>query len=191
MRQKLFPLFILLMLAFAGQAQTEIHWADNYQLKVEDFKATPPNSGFEQTAVGSFLVSYEIGGGSLITKRNLNKYVSCIFQPKASYIDKGSAEGTTRLLSYQQLIFDLYELQARKLRQKFFEQRTRLLTKGPSVMRQEASAEHAELFAKIESDTFNGHNSDEIKKWSERINTELKSLHEFCKDCKPTKKRRK
>ena len=191
MRQKLFPLFILLMLAFAGQAQTQIHWSDDYKLKVEDFKGTPPNSGFEQNAVGSFVVSYEIGGGSLITKRNLNKYVSCIFQTKGSYIDKGSEEGTARLLSYQQLLFDLYELQARKLRQKFFQQRTRLLTKGPSAMRKEAAKEHAKLFAQIEDDTWHGQNSEEIEKWSERINAELKTLHEFCKDCKPTKKKRK
>lgn len=144
-----------------------------------------------QTASGSFYVSYQMGGINLITTRNLNKNVSCYFQKDASYFDKGSEDANKRLLKYQQLIFNLYELQARNLRKKFFEERRRLLTKGPSGLHREALKEHNRLIAEVESDTFHGAVSEEIEKWNKWTLQEIKKLNDFCKDCKPSKKKKK
>lgn len=191
MIKNLFILSILLCLSQFIYAQSSIEWSADYKLSKEDFKMEAPNSGQTQTATGSFSVSYEMGGINLITTRNLNKNVAATFQKNASYINKGNAEGTARFLKYQQLIFNTYELQARNLRKKFFENRTRLLTKGPSSMHQEALAEHNRLLSEIESETFNGSSSTEIEKWNNWTLQEIEKLSDFCKNCTPIKKKKK
>ncbi|MCY1720867.1 hypothetical protein OU798_10960 [Prolixibacteraceae bacterium Z1-6] len=181
----------ILLIPFVNLAQNNLEWEDGYQLTVDDYLAKAPNTGTMQTVSGSFYVAYEMGGINLLTNRNLNSYVSCYFQKDASYIDDGDETSTKRLLRYQQLIFNLYELQARKLRQKFFEERTRLLTKGAGSLYNEVAAEHARLVSEIEGGTNHGYSSDETTEWLEWTDQELKKLADYCKECKPQKKKRK
>lgn len=172
-------------------AQNMLEWSAEHPLSVKDFEAPAPNNGQMQTVSGSFSVSYEFGGLSLITTRNLNQYVHANFQKDASYIDRADDTTTERLLAYQQLIFNVYELQARNLRKKFFDERGKLLTKGPGPLYQEVAAEHSRLLAKVENETFQGASMDEIKRWNEWVLQELKKLNDFCKDCKPSKKKKR
>ena len=109
--------------------QNKIEWSSDYKLAKEDYKAEAPNSGKQQTVLGSFFVGFQVANYTLMTTKNLNKAVSCYFQKDASYIDKGDSVSTAELLRYQQLIFNTYEINARYLRQKFFEERKRLLWK--------------------------------------------------------------
>lgn len=183
-------LSITLLLSVFANAQNNIEWLAGYKLTKDDFQADAPNSGQMQTASGSFYVEYETGGLNLVLNRNLNENVSCYFQKDASYIDNGTEEATARLLRYQQLVFNLYEIQARNIRKKFFEERKQLLTKGPSGLHQEAYAEHAKLLSKVESDTFNGTLDSEIDKWMNWSLEELEKLSDFCKTCKPIKKKK-
>ena len=190
MIKHLLLIFILSIFSLATIAQNLIDWSADYDLSIDDFQANAPNTGQIQAASGSFSTTYEMGGINLITTRNLNKNVSTTFQKDASYFDKGSVESTERLLKYQQLIFDLYELQSRKLRQKFFIERKTILTKGPSVLHQQVLAEHKQLLSEIEGDTFNGQSSEEIEIWNRWVLEEIDKLHEFCKTCKPSKKKK-
>ncbi|QIA07989.1 hypothetical protein [Draconibacterium halophilum] len=191
MTKTILLLSIALLLSVATNAQKIIEWSADYQLQKSDFQAEAPNSGQMQTASGSFSVEYETGGLNLVFNRNLNENVSCFFQKNASYIDDGTAESTARLLRYQQLIFNLYEIQARNLRKKFFEERKTMLTKGPSELHQEAYTEHAKLLSRVERDTFNGTLDSEIDKWMKWSLEELENLGDFCKTCNPKKKKRK
>jgi len=183
-------LILLLLSPALSFAQNDLQWSADYQLTVEDYQAQAPNTGAMQTVVGSFFVEYEMGGFNLITTRNLNKNVSCYFQKDASYFDKGDAAGTKRLLRYQQLIFNLYELQARNLRKKFFEERSRLLTKGPATLYKEVAAEHTRILSEVESETFHGQSSEVITKWLHWTDEELEKLSDFCKTCTPKKKKK-
>ncbi len=181
---------IILLFPFVNMAQNTLEWAEDYLLTSEDFQAKAPNTGTMQTISGSYYVEYEMGGLNLIANRNLNSYVTCYFQRDASYIDDADEANTTRMLSYQQLIFNLYELQARKLRQKFFDERKRLLTKGAGTLYNEVAADHARLVSEIESETNHGYSSDEITKWLAWTDQELEKLSDFCKTCKPQKKKK-
>jgi len=187
-------LFILIFFALgilSSSAQNFLEWSADRPLRVEDFEAPAPNSGQMQTASGSFSVSYELRGLSLITTQNLNPYVHCNFQKDASYFDQADKEATQRMLAYQQLIFDVYELEARNLRKRFFEERTRLLTKGPGEIYQEVAAEHARLLSNVENETFHGSSSDEITRLTKWVKEEIEKLSDFCLDCKPVKKKKK
>ncbi|WP_163323551.1 hypothetical protein [Draconibacterium mangrovi] len=191
MTKTILLLSITLLLSVAVSAQNIIEWSADYQLQKSDFQAKAPNSGQMQTASGSFSVEYETGGLNLVMNRNMNESVSCHFQKDASYIDDGTEEATARLLRYEQLIFNLYEIQARNIRKKFFEERKTMLTKGPSELHLQAYAEHAKLLSRVESDTFNGTLDSEIDKWMKWSLEELDKLGDFCKTCNPKKKNRK
>ena len=173
-----------------ASAQNIQEWSENYHLKAEDFQGKVPNTDQMQSTLGSFSVSYEMGGLNLITTRNLNKNVAAEFQRDASYLRQTDEESTKRLLDYQQMIFNLYELQARKLRQQFFTERRTLLTKGPSDLHQKVLAEHTKLLSEIQNETFYGASSEEVAKWNKWILQEIDKLGEFCKDCNPKKKRK-
>ncbi|WP_320112991.1 hypothetical protein [Draconibacterium orientale] len=191
MTKTIFLLTITLFISVLSNAQNLIEWSAGYQLQKSDFQAEAPNSGQMQTASGSFSVEYETGGLNLVLNRNMNENVLCKFQKDASYMDDGTEEATARLLRYQQLMFNLYEIQARNLRKKFFEERKTMLTKGPSELHQKAYAEHAKLLSQVESDTFNGTLDPEIEKWMQWSLEELDKLGDFCKTCNPKKKQRK
>ena len=189
MKNYLFLIFLLSTIY--GFAQNKIEWSDGYNLSKDDFQAQATKSGSFQSATGSFYVEYEIGGMNLITNRNLNKNVSCYFQKDESYIDDGDDDSTQKIIRYQQLLFDIYELQARNLRKKFFEERKTILTKGPSVLREEVASEHATLLSKVESETNEGSELLKIEKWEGWVKNELKVLADYCKTCKPKKKKQK
>jgi hypothetical protein len=182
---------LFLLLPICGYSQNELHWSEDYQLTVADYEAPAPNNGTLQTVSGNFYVAYEMGGLNLITTRNLNENVSCYFQKDESFIGKEDKADTKLLLRYQQLIFNLYELQARNLRRKFFDDRTRLLTKGPSVLHQEALADHKKLLAQVEEETNHGYRSEVITEWLTWTSEELEKLSDFCKTCKPRKKNKR
>lgn len=191
MIKNLFVIFVLVASVGSISAQNFLEWSADHQLSVSDFEMPAPNSGQSQIVSGSFSVSYEFGGLSLITTRNLNQYVHTNFQKDASYIDRADETTTKRMLAYQQLIFNIYELEARNLRKEFFEKRTRLLTKGPGEIYQEVAAEHARLLSEVESETFQGASLDEIIRWNNWVLEEIEKLNDFCIDCKPSRKKKK
>jgi hypothetical protein len=181
-------LILLLFIPVLSFAQNELEWSVDHQLTVADYQAKAPNTGAMQTAMGSFYVEYEMGGINLITTRNLNKNVRCYLQKDASYFDKGDEASTKRLLRYQQLLFNLYELQARRLREIFFVERMRLLAKGPATLYKEIAAEHALILSEVENETFHGQSSEDITRWLKWTDEELNKLADYCKTCKPSKK---
>ena len=191
MTKNLLILFVFLLSTTLSFSQNFMEWSADQPLRVEYFEAPAPNSEDLQSASGSFSVSYEFGGLSLIIKRNMNSFVHCNFQKDASYFDTADETATERMLAYQQLIFNIYELEARNLRKRFFEERTRMLTKGPGEIYQEVAADHARQLTKVENETFHGANMEEIQRWNSWVLEEIEKLSDFCIDCKPSKKKKK
>ena len=144
-----------------------------------------------QTALGSFMIGFQMSNYEMIGSRNLNNRVSCYFIKDASYLDEGDSASTAELVRYQQLQFDLYELSARILRKKFFEERKRLMLKGANVLQEETSAEQSKLIAQIEKETLHGTKMEEVLRWELIVDQKLDSLSMYCKTCKPIKKKEK
>lgn len=179
----------LILIPVTGLTQNRIEWTGDHTLSKQDFRAPLPNSEPAQGVLGSFYVEYEMNAVQMAS-RNLNKNVTCYFEPEESYIADGDMAATNRMLRYQNLVFDVYELQARKLRQKFFTERTRLLTKGPGTLRAEVAEEHDKLISRIETETQYGYVTEKITKWEKWTEAELEKLADFCKTCNPKKKKR-
>jgi hypothetical protein len=187
---KIIAVIAFVIIASGLKAQNKIEWSDDYEFSESDFQAEAPNSRAMQTVLGSYSVVFQVSGYNIVASRNLNKYVSCYFQKDASYLDDGDSIAIAELLRYQKLTFDIYELNARYLRQRFFNERKRVLLEGTSKLREEVSAEHSRLLARVDKETKHGNDTYRVRKWELWIKSELERLGDFCKECRPVKKKK-
>ncbi len=120
--------------------------------------------------------------------KNLNHYVTAYYIPSASWIENGKF--TQQLLLMTNL--DLADLYARKFRKKIYEKKIssnldfyneihveinkNYLDKQSIIYSKVRSQENPELYLQLEIDS---------------INTEIDRLYEFCKSCKPKKKKKR
>ncbi|MCG1037740.1 hypothetical protein [Polaribacter sargassicola] len=179
-------------LSFSQKLQDgQIRWSANEKLTIDDFKIKINNDN--NTVISSqFLISYSAQGFDFI-KRNLNQRVENLFIGKASWINTSKIKELDKQVDFQQVQFDLAEIQARKFRQRLFLDKWNI-TKGFSVLDKisnEIMAEFSEIRLKLIEDTQNGTNEKEVLKWKEKITTQLKELHEFRYENKKKIKRKK
>jgi hypothetical protein len=64
-----------------------------------------------------------------------------------------------------------------------------LLLEVPQKLQEEANAEHARILSKVEKETVHGSDVEQIDKWETRTRNELDRLSDYCKTCKPKKKK--
>lgn len=169
-------------------AQQKVEWEAEYQLDPQEFKATAPNTGRQQTIYLSHLLEYSFQGYSVLFS-NLNGNVSNYFLPESSWLDKGSI--TDQLLRSAKLGWDLNEIAARKLRKKFHENRLKIGASSANEFYLAIDAENAELLSQYNRETNFGSDEEKHLEWEIRVRQLLEEYSAFCKGCKPPKKKRK
>lgn len=109
-------LFLFCIQVSLGQELQEgqKRWSTESKLTVDDFKIkiSDPNN---DPIYSQFMISNYVGGFDFM-KRNLNQKISNIFLGNASWIDTTKVADIERQIDYQQMQFDLAEVQARKFR---------------------------------------------------------------------------
>jgi hypothetical protein len=169
--------------------QNKLEWTDNYKLNIEDFQANAPNTGSMQTVQGHTTIQYQFANYELIASKNFNKNVTCYFYRTASWIDKG--ENTQILLRYAQTTFDLNEWMARELRKRFRENKGQLLNGKQNEIYEQLAKEFADIQSQYSKDTDFGTVDVNQAEWENKVKENLNLLSDFCKACKPTKKKTK
>ena len=114
-------------------------------------------------------------------KQNLNQKIENIFIGNASWIDTTKVDDIQKNIEFQQLQFDLAEIQARKFRKKILENKGQI-SKGQTIVDQinnEIIEEFSNYRMQFVKETQGG--SDEIKlaEWKEKIANELRELEEY------------
>ncbi len=183
-----FLTILLSSLVISSASAQNIEWSENYNLKKEDFQATAPNIGEEQTIYVGSMISYEFSGYKALFS-NLNSVVSCIFLPKSSWLDEGTL--SQELLRYAQSIWNLNEIAARKLRKAFNENKAKLNATKAKALFDQVSAENTELQSLYSKETDFGKNTEKQKEWKEKIKSILMEYSDFCKTCSSKKKRKR
>ncbi len=179
----------LLLFSFCNvQAQSKIEWSAEYELQASDFKAPAPNTGTQQTIFPSTFIEYQFANYQVMFG-NSNKVISCSFQPLSSWLDEGPA--TEMLLKYAQANFDLSELSARKLRKKFYENRMTLNAAKAEMYYSEVSEEMTALISRYAKETDFGNIQEKQDEWEVYIQELLAEYADFCKSCKPPKRKKK
>ncbi|WP_405604025.1 hypothetical protein [Polaribacter sp. Asnod1-A03] len=193
---KLFLAFIISFtcfnLSFSQKLQEgQLRWSAGKKLTINDYKI---KIGKENNTVISsqFLISYSAQGFDFI-KRNLNQRIGNLFISNASWIDTTKVKEIDKQIDFQQVQFDLAEIQARKFRQRIFLNKWNI-TKGFSILDKisnEIMAEFAEIRVKLIEETQSGTNEQEVLKWKQKIKTQLEELYDFRFDNKKKIKRKK
>jgi hypothetical protein len=164
-------LFILLMANYS-YSQDTIHWRPDYKLKWEDFQGAADTTS-EYKAISSPAISYNL----LSSEKKFSVKVSCYFYKSKSWTKSRS----DNLLAHEQGHFDIAELFARKLRERF------------SIYKYNASSirnDFREIYNKIldEKDkmdslydketNFSRNKTNQIY-WTKKIAQELKRMNKF------------
>lgn len=176
-----FVLFIFSLSAFSQRTlapnlkkfkNDTIIWKQDSLLHKEDFKAKGKNNGpLGFTNTGIFLYTGEKDGELIF-------YIEALFIKSKSYITQYS----DYVLKHEQLHFDICELYARKLRQKFSETnfaKIKSLQTETTKLYNKLSTELFKEQEKYDKDTEHGLNSLKQKLWDEDIKARLTAMEAF------------
>lgn len=180
-------LILLLFTSLHGMGQDKIEWSSSYNLKKEDFKGIPPNTGTVQTVHFQSLIEYSYMTLQLVFA-NLNSNVKCSFIPSASWIDEG--DNMNVLLRYVRVNWDLSELAARKLRKLFHENRLKLSVKTTEEFYEQVLKESAAIESAYSKETDFGKKDIEQHEWELKVKQLLDEYSDYCQTCKPPKRKK-
>lgn len=155
-----------------------LSWSATRKLTTDDFhikKGSATSSSF-----GQFSIGYSVKGFDFLNK-NLNKRIFNHFIRTASWID--TTADLTIALKYQQTLFDISEVYARKFRQLLKANKKRMLMGLEFVHELESQimSEFARRRLAYDEETKYATDAEKQKDWENQIQTELEQLKEFVK----------
>ena len=182
--KKIFLIIIIILnnttQSFAQELQDgQKRWSETLKLTVDDFKIkTSDNTN--DAVYSQFMISHSLSGFDFM-KRNLNKKIQNLFLGNASWIDTTKVESIDKQIDFQQMQFDLAEIQARKFRKRILIDK-RKISKGFDIVNKisnEIMSEFSKIRLELIRETEGGENEEKIAKWKKQITSQLKELNEF------------
>lgn len=188
--------FIALLLSassFCVSAQNPIEWSSDYKISLKDFNSASTKIGPQIISIypsckQEFL--FQMSQYEFMFTKNFNSKVSTIFYPDASALVAPDTTIALYLVAYVQVIFDLTELYSRKFREQLF-----LKKKGFSnasffqPIFNELQNEFSKRQSEISTNTELGKDAAQLAIAQQQIKLEIEALDDFCKTCKPSKKK--
>ncbi|NID11699.1 hypothetical protein [Fibrivirga algicola] len=187
---------IAFLLASANsQAQNVIEWDEGYTLQFTDFQSKSTKIGqgttysLHSTAAMDF--SFYMSAYEFMFTKNFNSKVKCTFTRDAAYIIAPDNSTAASLLTFARYEFDLQELYARKFRKRIFEEKgafssVNFLQPIYDSLQKELAERHANAGALSDI----GIKETELQPLHAAVKQEISELAEFCKTCKPAKKKK-
>ena len=127
----------------------------------------------------------------MLTK-NFNSKVTCSFKPEAAMILAPDTATATDLLEFAKFDFDLAELYARKLRKRLYEEKGAFSDANFfQPVYDEINKEFVDRHTAAGKETDLGKNRDKLNELHAQVMQEIDELPDFCKTCKPSKKKNK
>jgi len=171
---------ICLNLSFGQELQDgQKRWSWDKKLTIDDFKIKISDEN-NDAIFSQFMISHSLGGFDFM-KRNLNQKIENIFLGNASWIDTTKIASIDKQIDFQQIQFDLAEIQARKFRKQVLKDKGKI-AKGFDIVNQinnDIIAEFSEIRLTLMKETESGRNEQKVAEWKEKIAIELKELDEF------------
>lgn len=160
-----------------NQKNDELAWSETRKLNANDFKIKVSNRN--TPCFAQFYISTEIRGFDFLTNNFNQKVVNKMFT-SASWIDTTISNREDQI-RFQQILFDLSEVDARKIRKLLLERRGQIANGMDMVdqISKEVSAELSIYYLEVEKDFKTNHDNAAFIKWETKIKNELQELHEF------------
>ncbi len=177
-------------------SQTTIEWEASRIISPEDFQGTPPQMVEDNMQSYSFDLhmdlSYQMANLQFAFTKNFNSYITAYYTPENSWMESG--ESTRYLLACANIQFDLAELHARKFRKRIFENKKAASNQNffnthYNQVSNEMNDRQSQFMSEMNAAGYDW--NAVYLKWDQTINEEINLLSEFCRSCKPIKKRRK
>ena len=183
-----------LLIAVQINAQNAIEWDGKYQIQLSDFKSKATQIGNVSSnsiqTVSGLNFSIQMSNVEFMFTKNFNSKVSSTFKRESASIIATDTITAERMVKFAQYEFDLSELYARKLRKDLY------INKGTfsdisflqplyDVIQKDYVEEHGEASKK----TNLGQKKDILIKLNDAVLLRIQELSDFCKTCKPPKKK--
>lgn len=123
--------------------------------------------------------------------RNFNSKVNCVFNKEASSLVAPNDKIAEDLVAFARYEFDLSELYARKFRKKLYEEKSTFSGVNfvkPAFDEMQKEFNSRDTMAGKTTDL--GRNREELSKLHREVLAEIELLSDFCKTCKPAKKKK-
>jgi len=183
------------LLTFSSFSQNVLEWNPNYQILLTDFqsKETQIGDGAMYGVQGATRIdfSFFMTNAEFMTTKNWNPKVKCTFTRDASYILAPNDTIAQALVNYARYEFDLAELHARKLRHGFWENKKAFSSLSFfQPVYDDVLKEFTETQIRVAKETDLGRNAAVLQFHHDEVLVELATLKDFCKSCKPPKKKK-
>ncbi len=159
-----------------------VYWSETSKLTWNDFQGTPKSSD------KNYVSEIRLYNPARIEKENIFSVVKltslCVFDKKHSWVNKKDA--SDNLLLYNQVMFNIYELYARKLRKEFYSTDFEVndYKEQFQLMSEKINLDLEKRLEDYKSDADLGNNIAAIKVWGKNINKELNELKAYKVDYK-------
>jgi len=176
-------------------SQNDIAWDGQYQLQLSDFQSQATQIGnvsvYSLHSSGGFEFSFYMSNYEFMFTKNFNSKVNNVFRRDAASLVAPDENTAKDIVSYAQYEFDLSELYARKFRKQLYEQKGAF--SNATFFRpiyDNIQKEFTERDTNAGKETDLGRKKDKLKILHEAVLKEIEELADFCKACKPPKKKK-
>lgn len=189
--------FTCLFLVFTvlSSAQQDIHWDGTYQLQRSDFQSPATQIGgtnlYSIHSSCGFDFSFYMSSMELAFTKNFNAKVSNSFKPESASLVAPDDAIAQKLIYFARFEFDLSELYARKFRKKIYEEKEAF--SGGDFFRpayETVRKEFSERDTNAGKETDLGRKTEKLKALHQEVLNEIATLADYCKTCKPPKKKK-
>jgi len=176
------------------KSQNIIDWDGIYKLQLSDFKSTASQIGdvnIYSLACGAAIdFAFHMTSGEFMFTKNFNSKVKCIFNRDASSLVATDTLMALQLLDFARYDFDLTELYARKFRKRLYEEKGAFSDASFfKPVYDDIQREFLERHTLAAKNTDLGRNSEKLSVLHQQVLTEIDELADYCKTCKPSKKK--
>ena len=184
------------LISFISFSQTVIDWTPNYELTLSDFQsvASEINSNLNTYSIQSGAkmdFAFHMNNAQFMFTKNFNSKVRTVFNKTSASISAPDSSYAEQLLRFGQYNFDLTELYARKFRKELYEQKDAF--SSASFFRpiyDKLQVEMNDINTRVLKESELGKNKELLEKEHQLVLAEIETLADFCKECKPPKKKK-
>jgi hypothetical protein len=193
--KKIILIHILFFIIKLSPAQNVIEWSPDYKLQLGDFQSPSYEIGANVSSLlSSAHIDFAIQMSNLefMSTKNFNSKVNTTFTRDTASIIAPDEITASYLLNFARYGFDLAELYARKFRKRIYEEKK--ATSDLSLFRkifQEVQKEYVDRYGEMSKETEMGMKEEKLIVAHTILLSEIEDIKDFCKTCKPTKKKKR
>ena len=156
-----------------------LYWSETRKLSWDDFKGTPPSSS-DNLSTEIFMSIPSSIEKDVFNSPKLTSV--CVFDKRHSWVNKNIMNDA--LLLYDQTIFDIHEVYARRLRKTFLETDFGLndFKEKYKSMTEKNNNDLLNRIEEFKKDSNFGQNKKSVMQWTIKIKYELQELNHYKKD---------